>query len=62
LLPYPMSKIDDLVHSGKLDEARQFLVSYCSSEFIDQKLVGTWWTVPVYRDRKEILGLWTIQG
>jgi hypothetical protein len=54
LLPYPISKIVERVGTGNLEDARALLVEYCTPDFIEQKLVGTWHPIGVFQERMQV--------
>jgi hypothetical protein len=54
LLPYPLSKILKQLGENDLTNARNTLVAYCDSQFIDG-LASKWWTLKQFNLRKKLL-------
>jgi hypothetical protein len=52
LMPYPLTKLIELVGTGNTDEAITLLINYCDPNFIDG-LVETWKPISVFADRME---------
>jgi len=53
LLPYPISRILERIGANHIAEAREILIKYCDTKFIEE-LVETWWSIGVFETRKDL--------
>ncbi len=54
LLPYPLSKIINLLEEDDLDGAKSILLEHCNSEYIE-KLSSKWWDIEQFNTRKKLI-------
>jgi len=54
LLPYPLSKIMNLLKENDKKRAISLLESFCDSKFI-KKISDNWWSIKQFEDRKKVI-------
>ncbi|MGC2236178.1 MAG: hypothetical protein WA584_08455 [Pyrinomonadaceae bacterium] len=59
LIPYPLAQIAEYLNLNNEETARNLLVAFCNSEFLE-KLVSAWWHIQEFQFRRSLIeeALW----